>query len=60
MANYKNQKTFIRKKISQIKKQLNYLKQLKLSKEVVQEIKRHLDVKSRTLNRQMNMKINKK
>ena len=32
----------------------------KLSKEVVGEIKRHLDVKNRTLSRQMNMKINKK
>ena len=50
----------IRKKISEKKKQSNHLKQLKLSKEVLEELKRHLDVKNKTLNRQMNMKINKK
>ena len=60
MANYKNHKTFIRKKISEKRKELNHLKKLNVSKEVLEELKRHLDVKNKGLNRQMNMKLNKK
>ena len=47
------------KRLVKKRKELNHLKKLDVSKEVLEELKRHLDVKNKCLNRQMNMKINK-
>ena len=58
MANHKNKKTFIQRKISQKAKEFSHLKKLKLSQEIMDELKKHLEVKKKTLNRQLNKKIN--
>ena len=60
MANHKNKKTFIQRKISQKTKELYHLKKLKLSQEIMDEVKKHLEVKRKAFNRQINKKVNLK
>ena len=57
MANHKNKKTFIQSKISQKLKELNHLNKLKLSQEIMDEVKKHLEVKRKALNTQMKYRV---